>query len=71
MATTAFVLLLLAALVALGGPPGRLTTQALPAAALRGVVALGRLSDQRRARLAPRARPERVATTRDRVPSTC
>ena len=69
MATTAFVLLLLAALVVLGRPPGALTAQALPLAALRGVLVLSRLSDQRRARLAPR--PVRVATSSDRVPSPC
>ena len=71
MATTAFLLLLLAALVALGRPPGPLTAQALPAAAVRGVLVLSRLSDQRRARRAPRADQVRVPSAPDRVPAPC
>jgi hypothetical protein len=74
MATAAFALLLLLALTALGRPPGPLTARAVPSAALRGAVALSRLSEARRDRLQPPALP---ATGRDtppaqrRVPAGC
>ena len=55
MATTALALLLLATLVLLGRPSGPLTARDVPAAALRGVLALSRLSDRRRERLRPAA----------------
>jgi hypothetical protein len=51
MATTAFVLLLLAVLVLLGRPAAPPPTRAVPGAAARGVLALARLSDRRRERL--------------------
>jgi Flp pilus assembly protein TadB len=51
MATTAFVLLLLAVLVRLGRPRGPLAASDLLAAALHGVLVLSRLSDRRRERL--------------------
>jgi hypothetical protein len=51
MATTAFLLLLLAVLVRLGRPRGPLAAGDLPGAALHGVLVLSRLSDRRRERL--------------------
>ena len=59
MATTAFALLLLGTLVGLGRPPGPLTAGDLPAAAVRGVAVLSRLSDRWRERLRPRPTPRR------------
>lgn len=63
MATTAFVLLLLAALVLLGRRPGARTAAEVPRAALDGVLVLSRLSDRRRERLGPGP----AAPTRQRV----
>jgi hypothetical protein len=53
MATAAFALLVLGTLVGLGRPPAPLTTRDLPAAVLRGMAVLSRLSDRRRERLRP------------------
>lgn len=65
MATTALVLLVLATLVQLGRPAGPLTAQALPGAALQGVLVLSRLSDRSRERLRPPpSRPRERVTAR-------
>jgi hypothetical protein len=69
MATTAFVLLVLATLVLLGRRRGPLTAAAVPEAALRGVLVLSRLHDRRRERLRPR--PAAAAAREDRATSSC
>jgi hypothetical protein len=67
VATTAFLLLLLALLVELGRPAGPLTASALPGAAARGVLVLSRLGDRRRERL--RGGPAGTSTAERPVPT--
>ena len=69
MATTAFVLLLLATLVLLGRRPGSRTAAEVPEAVLDGVLVLSRLSDRRRERLRPG--PGHTAPTPERVTTRC
>lgn len=69
MATTAFLLLLLATLVLLGRRPGPLTAAEVPEAALDGALVLSRLSDRRRERLRPG--PAEAAHASERATTGC